>query len=123
MSKAVCHSMLSLSVLLSTSLVASAQDTIKTSTTVKTVFVIAMENHNWTQPANTPGFPQQIYLNPNAPFINSLVNGTAVATINGQVVNISGQTSYATAYHTCSQHRAETTLTFTLPNRTTSGRK
>jgi hypothetical protein len=58
-----------------------------------------MENHNWTQPANTPGFPQQIYQNPNAPFINSLVNGTAVATINGKVVNISSQVAYATAYH------------------------
>jgi hypothetical protein len=59
MSKAVCHSMLSLSVLLSTSLVASAQDTIKTPSTIKTVFVIAMENHNWTQPANNPGFPSR----------------------------------------------------------------
>lgn len=60
---------------------------------VKTVFVIAMENHNWTQPANQFTGPiQQIYQNPNAPFINSLVNGTAP---NG----ISGQVAYATAYH------------------------
>src|ERR1700722_5442295 len=44
---------------------------------VKTVFVIAMENHNWTQPVQLPGKIQQIYGNPNAPFINSLVNGTA----------------------------------------------
>src|SRR5882724_11045759 len=45
---------------------------------VKTVFVIAMENHNWTQPANQfNGNIQQIFQNPNAPFINSLVNGTA----------------------------------------------
>jgi hypothetical protein len=52
--------------------------------------VIAMENHNWTQPANRfgPG-TQQIYQNPNAPFINSLVNGTAFAQINGSAVNIS----------------------------------
>jgi hypothetical protein len=67
---------------------------------VKTVFVIAMENHNWTQPANQfTGGIQQIYQNPNAPFINSLVNGTAVAIINGKLVNISQQTSYAAAYH------------------------
>ena len=67
---------------------------------IKTVFVIAMENHNWTQPANQfTGGIQQIYQNPNAPFINSLVNGTAFAVINGKLVNISQQTAYATAYH------------------------
>jgi phosphatidylinositol-3-phosphatase len=67
--------------------------------TVKTVFVIAMENHNWTQPANQFAGPiQQIFQNPNAPFINSLVNGTAVATINGRQVNISRQTGYAANY-------------------------
>jgi len=67
---------------------------------VKTVFVIAMENHNWTQPANQFSGPiQQIFQNPNAPFVNSLVNGTAVATINGVQVNISRQTAYAANYH------------------------
>src|SRR5262244_1563215 len=59
---------------------------------IKTVFVIAMENHNWTQPANQfTGGIQQIYQNPNAPFINSLVNGTAPG--------ISEDVAYATAYH------------------------
>jgi hypothetical protein len=44
----------------------------------KTVFVIAMENHNWTQPANEfTGGIQQISQNPSAPYINSLVNGTS----------------------------------------------
>ena len=66
---------------------------------IKTVFVIAMENHNWTQPVQVPGKIQQIYQNPNAPFINSLVNGTAFATMNGSPINISEQVSYATAYH------------------------
>jgi phosphatidylinositol-3-phosphatase len=67
---------------------------------IKKVFVIAMENHNWTQPANQfTGSIQQIYQNPSAPFINSLVNGTAVAVINGEVVNVSEQVAYATAYH------------------------
>jgi hypothetical protein len=67
---------------------------------IKTVFVIAMENHNWTQPANQfTGGIQQIFQNPNAPFINSLVNGTAYAVINDSTVNISEQTAYATAYH------------------------
>jgi hypothetical protein len=67
---------------------------------IKTVFVIAMENHNWTQPANQfSGGIQQISQNPNAPFINSLVNGTAVAVINGSEVNISQQVAFATAYH------------------------
>lgn len=56
---------------------------------VRAVFVIAMENHNWTQPDST-GNPQQIFQNPNAPFINSLVSGVSA---------ISSQVSYATAYH------------------------
>jgi phosphatidylinositol-3-phosphatase len=67
---------------------------------IKTVFVIAMENHNWTQPANQFSGPiQQIFQNPNAPFINSLVNGTAVAMINGRQVKISQQVAYAANYH------------------------
>src|SRR5215469_576610 len=66
---------------------------------IRKVFVIALENHNWTQPANQFTGPiQQIFQNPNAPFINSLVNGTAVATINGRQVNISQQVAYATNY-------------------------
>ncbi len=39
---------------------------------VKTVFVIAMENHNFTQPSPTTS-PQQISNNAAAPFINSLI--------------------------------------------------
>src|ERR1700760_2575584 len=67
---------------------------------IKTVFVIAMENHNWTQPDNQfTGGIQQIFQNPNAPFINSLVNGTGFAVINDGTVNISEQVAYATAYH------------------------
>jgi len=66
---------------------------------IKTVFVIAMENHNWTQPVQLPGNIQQIYQNPNAPFINSLVNGTALTTVNGSPVDISEQVAYASAYH------------------------
>jgi phosphatidylinositol-3-phosphatase len=66
---------------------------------IKHVFVIALENHNWTQPITVPGSIQPIYQSPNAPFINSLVNGTAVAYINGRLENISEHVSYATAYH------------------------
>src|SRR5215468_4705835 len=59
---------------------------------IKKVFVIAMENHNWTQPANQFSGPiQQIFQNPNAPFINSLVNGSAVG--------ISRQVAFAANYH------------------------
>jgi hypothetical protein len=60
---------------------------------VRTVFVIAMENHNWTQPASLSS-PQQISGNPAAPFINSLVNGTS---------GISSQVSYATNYQNAAQ--------------------
>jgi hypothetical protein len=67
---------------------------------IKTVFVIAMENHNWTQPANQFSGPiQQIFQNPNAPFINSLVDGSAFAMISGSPVHISEQVAYATNYH------------------------
>ena len=67
---------------------------------IRTVFVIAMENHNWTQPANQfTGSIQQIFQNPNAPFINSLVNGSANAVINGVQTNISSQVAYASNYH------------------------
>lgn len=66
---------------------------------IKHVFVIAMENHDWTQPASVPGGIEPIFQNPNAPFINSLVDGTALAYVNGHVVNITKQVSYATAYH------------------------
>ncbi|MGC1672175.1 MAG: hypothetical protein WA739_07935, partial [Candidatus Acidiferrales bacterium] len=46
---------------------------------IKHVFVIAEENHNWTQPTTIPGGINPIFQNPNAPFINSLVDGTALA--------------------------------------------
>jgi phosphatidylinositol-3-phosphatase len=39
---------------------------------VQTVFVIAMENHNWTQPSSETS-PGQIFGSPYAPYINSLV--------------------------------------------------
>src|SRR5215471_11018797 len=66
---------------------------------VKTVFVIAMENHNWTQPANQfTGGIQQIFQNASAPFINSLVAGTAFGIINGSFVRISDQVAWATNY-------------------------
>ena len=38
---------------------------------IKTVFVIAMENHNFKQP-NPTSSPQQIFTNPAAPYLNSL---------------------------------------------------
>ncbi|HZP03665.1 MAG TPA: alkaline phosphatase family protein [Terracidiphilus sp.] len=66
---------------------------------IKHVFVIALENHNWTQPTTVTGGIQPIFQNASAPFINSLVSGTATAYINGQLVNISKQTSYAKAYY------------------------
>src|SRR5271165_6133576 len=39
---------------------------------IQTVFTIALENHNFTQP-NPTSSPQQILGNPAAPYINSLV--------------------------------------------------
>jgi phosphatidylinositol-3-phosphatase len=55
------------SAVLTTAIAASAQ-----AAAIQTVFVIAMENHNWTQPP-TQTSPQQIFGNSAAPYINSLV--------------------------------------------------
>lgn len=57
--------------------------------TVGDVFVIDMENHNFTQPAGQTS-PQPLAGNPAAPYLNSLITpGSPNA----------AQTSYATAYH------------------------
>jgi hypothetical protein len=56
---------------------------------IKTVFYIDMENHNWTQPASETS-PQQIFGNPAAPYINSLVTPN-----NPNAKDV----SYCTAYH------------------------
>jgi hypothetical protein len=75
---------------------------------IKTVFVIAMENHNWTQPTSDTSAPHQIFNNTNAPFINSIVNPSFNGgALNPQVtlygaaapISINTQVSYATAYH------------------------
>jgi hypothetical protein len=75
---------------------------------IQTVFVIAMENHNWTQPASDTSSPQQIFNNPYAPFINSIVNsGFNGGALNPQAtlygadypISIHSQVSYASAYH------------------------
>ncbi len=56
---------------------------------IRTVFVIAMENHNFTQPP-TQMSPQQIFGNPAAPYMNSLITpGNPNA----------AQVSFATAYY------------------------
>ncbi len=63
---------------------------------VKKVFVIAMENHNWTQPG-TQTNPQQLFQNAAAPFLNSLVNGTSG--ISDQVAYAKGYVNAATGDH------------------------
>jgi len=63
---------------------------------IKTVFIIALENHDWTQtvPEGGGGRPEQIFGNPAAPYVNSLVNPTNP---------ISAQVSYATKYYNVGQ--------------------
>lgn len=56
----------------------------------RAIFVIALENHNWEQPVNKFTGTQQIYQNPAAPYINSLVSGTATG--------VSDQVAFATQY-------------------------
>jgi hypothetical protein len=70
------------------------------------IFVIAMENHNFTQPP-TQTSPQQIFGNPAAPFQNSLITpGNSNA----------AQVSCARAYFNAAR-------AFTRPSRITSGLK
>jgi hypothetical protein len=72
---------------------ASPQTPIQSLQQIKTVFVIALENHDWTQGCPDCA-PQQLLGNPAAPFLNSLVtpgNSNAV------------QVSYATAYYSAAQ--------------------
>jgi hypothetical protein len=75
---------------------------------INTVFMIAMENHNWIQPTSDTSAPHQIFNNTNAPFINSIVNPSFNGgALNPQVtlygaaapMSINTQVSYATAYH------------------------
>ena len=62
-----------LAALVTLALLAGLGNTNANAQQIKTVFVIAMENHNWTQPANQfTGSIQQIFQTPAAPFINSL---------------------------------------------------
>lgn len=72
---------------------ASPQTPIQSLQQIKTVFVISLENHDWTQGCPDCA-PQQLLGNPAAPFLNSLVtpgNSNAV------------QVSYATAYYSAAQ--------------------
>jgi len=81
---------------------AAAADDGRSNGQIKTVFVIALENNNWTQPdgAVTGNGQLQIFNNTAAPFINSLAKGTdAPVTINGRQVKISRQLAFATNYH------------------------
>ena len=81
---------LATSLLLAGTALAADQDLATTKkNAIKTVFYIDMENHNWTQPASDTS-PQQIFQNPAAPYINSLVTpGNPNAK----------EVSYCTAYH------------------------
>ncbi|WP_265275913.1 alkaline phosphatase family protein [Nostoc sp. KVJ3] len=57
---------------------------------LKHIFVIDMENHNFTQPSSDTSAPNQIFGNPAAPYQNSLITP---GNLN------SAQVSYAGAYH------------------------
>lgn len=69
--------------------IATAQTSTQIVQQIRTVFVIALENHNFTQPSPTSS-PQQILGNPAAPYINSLVTAG-----NPNAVHV----SYATKYY------------------------
>jgi phosphatidylinositol-3-phosphatase len=72
---------------------AQAQIAIQSLPDIKTVFVIALENHDLTQPCPDCG-PQQLLGNPAAPYLNSLITPGNPN---------SAQVSYATAYYSAAQ--------------------
>jgi phosphatidylinositol-3-phosphatase len=58
------------------------------------VFYIALENHNFTQPSTVPvGTPEQLFGNPAAPYLNSLVTpgnpNAAMTSYAGNYQNVS----------------------------------
>jgi hypothetical protein len=59
-------------------------------TQIGDVFYIALENHNFTQPASDTSAPPQLFGNSAAPYLNSLITP---GNLNA------AQVSYATAYH------------------------
>ena len=79
------------------------------------VFVISMENQNWTQPTGQfTGGQQQIKNNPAAPFLNNLVQGN--------VPGISNQTAYTDTYYNVLASPTNTTHIHPR-NQTTSGQR
>ncbi len=60
--------------LLCAAAVLAAGASVRAANSVGSVFVIAMENHNWTQPSTDLTAPAQIKGNVAAPFINSLID-------------------------------------------------
>ncbi len=100
--------------------VAAAASRTYAASSVGDVFVISLENHNWTQPngnISNPASVEQICGNPAAPFLNSLVNGTATATINGVQSNISAQTAYTSTYYNATVNESNVQFVHpSLPN-------
>ncbi len=87
---------------------------------IKHVLVIALEKHDWTQPTTVPGGIQPIYGNPNAPFTNSLVNGTADVYIDGRLVKSAGTSPSPAITTTSWLPQAATIRTSTRRSPTTS---
>ena len=98
-------------------LAGAAAATARAAAQIGDVFVISFENHNWTQPngnVSNNGNVEQIAANPSAPFINSLVNGTATALVNGVLTNLSAQTSYTRTYYNATAN--ESNVQFVHPS-------
>jgi hypothetical protein len=76
--------------LLSTQTAPAKAESIPDDKRIHHVFVIDMENHNFTQPSSDTSAPGQIFGNPAAPYINSLITAG-----NRNAAHV----SYASAYH------------------------
>ena len=92
---------------------------------IKTVFVIAMENHNWTQPANQfTGSIQQILSEPGRA-VHQQSRRWHGGRVRQRLTSSTSASRSPTPRTTTasSPPRTETILIFILPSRTTSGRK
>jgi hypothetical protein len=89
------------------------------------VFYIALENHNFTQPSTVPtGTPEQLFKNPAAPFLNSLVTpgnpNAANVSFAGNYQNVSPNLHPSEPNYVYQVSGVTGPSTTTIPFRTTS---
>ncbi|HVS38810.1 MAG TPA: alkaline phosphatase family protein [Gemmataceae bacterium] len=84
--------------------------------TLGDVFVIELENHNWTQTASENSDQLALLGNAAAPYINSLVTPGMIDPVTGQTNPAEQQTSYASDYYNVDYSNPSVSIHPSLPN-------